>query len=373
MARYIPVPLPEIRSPGQIIAGGSSGSPAIVPTGAAGTFLRVGASGLLEWAAVSGGGTSATNLSMTRTAADVSVFSDTGTDVTIPAADATNAGVMSAADKAVLDGRNQKFQIGQAVGPGGVPSFDVTDPAAVTFEDAPFAVTRDAITRKIHFAPVFGTAAGTFAEGNHTHPASATNLTTSRTANDVSIFSDTGTDVTLAASDATSAGVMTSADRTKLDGVQAGAEVNVNADWAATTGDAAILNKPKIPTEYVINAAGITMTNMAAAAAEVSPSRRVWADLTGKTEVRTSAAVSTVGSAGSVVRVEYSTDNQATWLQFDPTGTTDNVPISTVGADKTAWITMPAGSRADVVLRLVAEGGDGVADPLIGVVSAQFR
>jgi len=35
--------------------------------------------------------------------------------------------------------------------------------------------------------------------------------------------------------------------KTKLDGIQDGAEVNVNADWDATSGDAQILNKPTIP------------------------------------------------------------------------------------------------------------------------------
>ncbi len=39
----------------------------------------------------------------------------------------------------------------------------------------------------------------------------------------------------------------TSAEKTKLAGIQAGAEVNVNADWNATSGDAQILNKPTIP------------------------------------------------------------------------------------------------------------------------------
>lgn len=38
-----------------------------------------------------------------------------------------------------------------------------------------------------------------------------------------------------------------SAAKTKLDGIAAGAEVNVNADWNATSGDAQILNKPTIP------------------------------------------------------------------------------------------------------------------------------
>lgn len=40
----------------------------------------------------------------------------------------------------------------------------------------------------------------------------------------------------------------TTADETKLDGIEAGAEVNVNADWNAVSGDAQILNKPTLAT-----------------------------------------------------------------------------------------------------------------------------
>lgn len=40
----------------------------------------------------------------------------------------------------------------------------------------------------------------------------------------------------------------TNADKSKLAGIEAGAEVNVNADWNAVDGDALILNKPTIPT-----------------------------------------------------------------------------------------------------------------------------
>lgn len=40
----------------------------------------------------------------------------------------------------------------------------------------------------------------------------------------------------------------TAADITKLAGIQAGAEVNVNADWNAVSGDAQILNKPTLGT-----------------------------------------------------------------------------------------------------------------------------
>ena len=39
----------------------------------------------------------------------------------------------------------------------------------------------------------------------------------------------------------------TTAEKTKLAGIQDGAEVNVNADWNAVSGDAQILNKPTIP------------------------------------------------------------------------------------------------------------------------------
>ena len=41
-------------------------------------------------------------------------------------------------------------------------------------------------------------------------------------------------------------GLMASSDKTKLDGIESGAEVNVNADWNATTGDAWILNRPQL-------------------------------------------------------------------------------------------------------------------------------
>lgn len=41
-------------------------------------------------------------------------------------------------------------------------------------------------------------------------------------------------------------GLLSAADKTKLDGIASGAEVNVNADWNAVAGDAQILNKPTL-------------------------------------------------------------------------------------------------------------------------------
>ena len=45
---------------------------------------------------------------------------------------------------------------------------------------------------------------------------------------------------------------LTEGQRTKLEGIEAGAEVNVNADWNATTGDSQILNKPNTLSGYGI-------------------------------------------------------------------------------------------------------------------------
>jgi hypothetical protein len=59
-------------------------------------------------------------------------------------------------------------------------------------------------------------------------------------------------------SSAGSGAIITTAERTKLTGIAAGAEVNVNADWNATSGDALILNKPTIPTNT-----NISNTNLA--------------------------------------------------------------------------------------------------------------
>jgi hypothetical protein len=56
------------------------------------------------WTETTQSGGSATNLSTTQTATSVTVNSDTGTDATIPTADGTNAGVMSAAQQTKLAG-----------------------------------------------------------------------------------------------------------------------------------------------------------------------------------------------------------------------------------------------------------------------------
>lgn len=75
---------------------------------------------------------------------------------------------------------------------------------------------------------------------------------------------------TIAAATTTVAGLMSAADKTKLDGVAAGAQANVKPDWNAAVGDAAeILNKPSaytLPAATVAALGGIKVgTNVAVA------------------------------------------------------------------------------------------------------------
>lgn len=54
------------------------------------------------------------------------------------------------------------------------------------------------------------------------------------------------TDTTYSDATASAHGLMTAAHYSKLEGIAAGAEVNVNADWNSSSGDSKILNKPTL-------------------------------------------------------------------------------------------------------------------------------
>lgn len=76
--------------------------------------------------------------------------------------------------------------------------------------------------------------------------------------------SGTASSVTIPAATTSSAGLMTDADKTKLDGIASGAEVNVQSDWnqADSTADDYIKNKPTIPQGVTVDSAlSTTSTN----------------------------------------------------------------------------------------------------------------
>lgn len=105
-----------------------------------------------------------------------------------------------------------------------------------------------------------------FAAGDHVHPSDTTKADKSSTVTNVAWNSNGGklqktingttTDVlstqtiknAIGGASSTQSGLMTASEYNKLDGIEAGAEVNVNADWNAESGDAQILNKPTLGT-----------------------------------------------------------------------------------------------------------------------------
>jgi len=75
-----------------------------------------------------------------------------------------------------------------------------------------------------------------------------TNLSNTANGTSLTVESSSGDNTSLPAATTSAWGVMTDEDKTKLDGIATGAEVNVQSDWNASSGDAQILNKPTIPT-----------------------------------------------------------------------------------------------------------------------------
>lgn len=97
----------------------------------------------------------------------------------------------------------------------------------------------------------------------------------------------------------------TDADKAKLNGIEAGAEVNVNADWNAVSGDAAILNKPTIPskTSDLTNDSGYVNAAQAAAAAPVQSVNGMTGDVT--IQAATYTAGSGIDITNGVISVSY--------------------------------------------------------------------
>ena len=87
----------------------------------------------------------------------------------------------------------------------------------------------------------------------------------------------------------------TTAEKTKLSGIETGAQKNVQADWSATSGAAAILNKPTLPT---------------VAQAQVTLTAAGWS---GTTQTVTVSGV----TADNMVIVTYAPGSRAAWTDAD--------------------------------------------------------
>jgi hypothetical protein len=176
----------------------------------------------------------ATNLGNSVNATSVTVTSSTGTNTTLPAATTSNAGVFVAADKTKLDGIAAGAQVNVATNLGYTTAASTGTVTSSTGTDATLPAATTSLAGLLTGADktkLDGIAAG--AQVNV-----ATNLTYSTAATTGTVNSSTGTNATIPAATTSLAGLMTNADKTKLDGIAAGAQVNVGTDLGITgTGD----------------------------------------------------------------------------------------------------------------------------------------
>lgn len=242
-----------------------------------------------------GGGTVTlpTDLTLTRTSTTATVVSSTGTDATIPAADSTNAGVMTAADKIKLD----SVQAGA--------TDDQTGAEIVTAINAYLGST-------------------TWQGGGGT--GGSTNLTFNRTIDTVTVLSDTGTDAILPEATNLLAGVFTGTNKAKLDGIDSNAtanEVNFVKKFGGvgngtTNNDAAIALAEASAYEYIYLPEGdyvSTVNRNTLAKKYIGPGKIILAAYGRKGYQSMSAYTAEVAS--SLSSGEYGTNEKMTFSDFD--------------------------------------------------------
>jgi hypothetical protein len=169
----------------------------------------------------------------------------------------------------------------------------------------------------------------------------------------------------------------TTLEQTKLAGIAAGAEVNVNADWNATSGDAQILNKPTIPSAVIVDSIPTNGSSNAVSSDGVFDALALKADLVaGKVpssqlpsyvddvvEVANFAALPVTGETGKIY-VTLDTGFIYRW-----TGSV-YVQIATGGSVTSVGLTMP--SAFSVTNSPITSSGD-IAVTGAGVASQYVR
>ena len=153
----------------------------------------------------------------------------------------------------------------------------------------------------------------------------------------------------------------TTAFKNKLNGIATGAEVNVNADWNATTGDAQILNKPSLATVATTGAySDLTGAPSLATVATTG----AYADLSGKPSL---ATVATSGDYDDLSnKPTIPTVNNAT-LTIQNDGTSAGTFTANASANKTINIVPPVriGSTLSAPSDVAYVGTNNITDSAI--------
>jgi uncharacterized protein YjlB len=313
----------------------------------------------------------ATDLSYT--AATRTLLSSTGADVVLPVANGSDAGLMAAADFTKLGGIAAGAQVNVATDLGYTDATRVLTSSTGADVTLPLAGgTNPGLMASTDFTKLAGIAPG--ADVNV-----ATDL--GYTAATRALTSSTGADVTLPLADGSNPGLMASADFTKLGGIAAGAQVNVATDLsytaatrvlASSTGADATLTLADGSNPGLMASADFTKLGGIAAGAQVNvatdlsytAATRVLASSTG---VDATLPLLSSGDAGLAPASGGGTTN---FLRAD--GTWAAPPTQTVDLGYTAatrLLTSSAG--ADVTLPLLTSTEAGLA-PLSGGGTTNF-
>lgn len=124
------------------------------------------------------------------------------------------------------------------------------------------------------------------------------------------------------------------------------------------------------PFKITLAAGTNTWTNQPAALTEFlgGTMHRAKLEFSDVSKIRFSARVNTQGVSGAVLFLQYSTD-ESSWSTL----ATNQVSLLGTGTKVTAWEDLPAGAQGDVFVRIVGQGGNGTADPVIGNVILEAR
>jgi hypothetical protein len=185
------------------------------------------------WALPAGSGS--TDLGVTTAANQLTVTSSSGSSAVLPAATASLAGVMTSTDKAKLDGIAASATANSTDATLLNRANHTGTQAASTISDFAAAARTQIQGAVVAGTNITATTSGSGASAVTTLAAASTNISTTRNTTSVTVASSTGTSGSITAATASLAGVMTSTDKTKLDGIAAGATAN--------STDASLLNR----------------------------------------------------------------------------------------------------------------------------------
>lgn len=149
----------------------------------------------------------------------------------------------------------------------------------------------------------------------------------------------------------------------------------IQKDNIGNTGD----TKEQTRVTFYAPGTASAWTSMPAALTEFrgQTATRQKANLAGKTQFRiTLRTTGTAGATGSVIGVQYSTD-ESTWNFLDDgsvtAGTNAAAITSTNTTVTTAWTNLATNAKGDVTLRVVGQNGDGVISPTLGNIALELQ